>query len=165
MSNPYNISSTCILGEEFANNIGLLIIVIIKVFISIIGFVMTAKVTACRYRLITMHRNLKILLYFVHYFAVYLLCLTIAIPNLYSAIKFIVFKLSNAADPCLLVKQLLEMSNATCLIIRIVSLFAIYLLALSIMTIAIERTIATVRFQTYETFGIRIAILLAVAVV
>ena len=156
-----NSSSLCLIGEQLANNTGLLIILGIKIVLSTIGFILIVKLTLFRYKNVAYsHPNLKILLYFIHYFGVYLLCLTNIIPHTYSLIKFILFNNSiNNNDPCLMVEKYLEMSDSTCLIIRSTTLFAIYLLAISLMTIVIERTIATFQFRTYETCGNRFAII------
>jgi hypothetical protein len=44
-------------------------------------------------------------------------------------------------------------------------MFAVYLMAMSLTVIAIERMIATIRFRTYEHDGTSIAVLLILAVV
>lgn len=161
-----NISELCLIGEQLANNTGLIIILVIKIIWSIAGLIMTTKFAILRYKGFPYHRNLKILIFFVHYVAVYLLCLTNIIPHLYSLIKFITFKLLIMNNnECSTVETILEMSNTTCFIIGGASLFALYLLAISLSTVAIERIISTIQFRTYETYGIRVGVLLALSAV
>lgn len=165
MSN--NITSViCLAGDQLATNALLFTILAIKIFVSTIALVLVSTIIIYRYRTIVYHRNFKIVMFFVHYLSVYALCLTNILPYSYSLIKFIIYQISIANDNrCNLVERIVEISDSTCLVIRIVSLFAVYLSAISVLTLVIERSISTFRFRTYETFGIRIAILLVLSAV
>ena len=101
-----NDTSICEIGEQLANNIGLLIILFVKIFLIIIGVAMTTKIVLFRHKVMVYHKNAKILVFFVHYFALYLLCSNYVIIYIYSLIKFIIFKiLIINNDPCLMVEK------------------------------------------------------------
>jgi hypothetical protein len=165
-SQQANNSSNCLLAEMLVNNVALWLIIAIKTLVSIGSFIFTAKINFFRYSKVAFHKNIKILVFFVHYFAIYLLCLTNGIPHLYFLIKFIAFKIAIGNYTCSMDENnFLDISDTACLLIGIASMFAVYLMAMSLTVIAIERMIATIRFRTYEHDGTSIAVLLILAVV
>lgn len=154
MSSNTTFYSRCQTATALANDTGLFVILSVKIIVSTLALTMITKSIKFRYKHTSIQRNLKILIFLVHHFAVYLVCLTNIIPHLYSLIILIIFKIN--VESC---SMIVTTSGTICFIVSSTSLFAIYMLVISVNATTFERIFATFLFRSYESYGISIGVI------